>query len=62
VSRQGNTLWLTFGALRSQLVHKDADAFQADVKVLSPVNLTFSGTKEAGVTEVTLIGRKFTRQ
>jgi CubicO group peptidase (beta-lactamase class C family) len=47
VSREGDTLWLMFGALRSQLIHQDADTFQADVKV--PVNLRFSGTRDTGV-------------
>jgi CubicO group peptidase (beta-lactamase class C family) len=62
VSREGITLWARFGALSSPLIHQEADTFQLNFKVLSPVSLRFSGTKETGATEISLIGRKFIRK
>lgn len=48
VSREGNTLWARFGTLTSPLIHQEADTFQADFRVLSPVNLRFKWIKGGG--------------
>lgn len=62
ISLKAGLLSLEFGALSSELVHKNVDAFQAQVKVLSPINLDFKSTKESRVTGLSLIGRTFTKK
>ena len=62
ISNEDSLLLARFGNLTSKLIHKNEDTFQADFKVLSPVNLSFKGDKESGVTELSLIGRNFTKK